>query len=187
MFKSISWQEFTIAVLVAAGCYYAFIIIIFYSRDIAAKLKGSSGATSPSKQALSPRQKDLMGAIENSTPIRKKPVVQSSASAEEVEVAETVIEPVVEQPQSPPADELIQELSNLFEIMKEGKPSQESYLKNIKTLFSQYTHLIGSDEYKRISLIIIEELKTKYQIFLSIEVIEELWPKEIVKHSNHSK
>lgn len=188
MFKSISWQEFLIAVSVAAGCYYAFIIIIFYRRDIAARLTCSSGSANPTKQAPSqPRPKNLMGAIANNPSIRKKPVAQSSANAEEVEIAETTSPPIVEQPQSPPADELLQELSNLFEIMKEGKPSQDSYLKNIKTLFSQYTHLIGSEEYTRISLLIIKELKTKHDIFLSTEVVEELWPKEIVKHSNHSK
>jgi hypothetical protein len=187
MFKSISWQEFVIAVSLAAGCYYAFIILIFYRRDITARLKGSSVSTNPSKQPpTEPRPKNLMGAIENSTPIRRKPVAQSSASPEEVEVAETTSPPIVEEAHSP-ADELLQELSNLFEIMKEGKPSQESYLKNIRTLFSQYTNLIGQEEYTRISLLIIEELKTKHDIFLSAEVMEELWPKETVKHSNHSK
>lgn len=127
-----------------------------------------------------------MGAIESSGPSKRRPIGQSSANAEQIQMAETVSEPAAEQMQGP-VDELLQELSNLFEIMKEGKPSQDAYLRNIKTLFSQYTHLIGSEEYTRISQLVIEELKTKHNIFLSTEMVEELWPKETVKHSNHSK
>ena len=188
MFKSISWQEFIIAVSIVAGCYYAFIVIVFYRKDIAARLRGGTVSSSPPKTAQNQtRPKNLMGAIESSAPLKRRPLGQSSANAEEIQMAETVSEPAAEQMQTGPADELLQELSNLFEIMKEGKPSQDAYLRNIKTLFSQYIHLIGSEEYTRISQLVIEELKTKHNIFLSTEMVEELWPKETVKHSNHSK
>jgi hypothetical protein len=188
MFKSISWEEFIIAICMVSGCYYAFIVIVFYRKDIMARLRGGAVSTSsPRTVPNQTRPKNLMGAIDASAPLKRKPIVQSSANAEEIEMAETVGAPVGEQAQSAPADELIQELGNLFEIMKEGKPAQDAYLRNIKTLFSQYTHLIGSEEYTRISQLIIEELKTKHNIFLSTELVEELWPKENLKHSNHSK
>ena len=187
MFKSISWQEFTIAVSVAAACYYAIIIIIFYFRDISARLKGGQGSTTQAKERhVSRPAKNLMGPITATPPVRKRPVVQSSATADEVEVAEDTGVPLVQEAGSTPADELLQELGNLFEIMKEGKPSQESYFKNIKTLLSQYTHLIGPAEYKRISKTISEELKTKHDVFLSTDALDELWPKETVKSNNHS-
>jgi len=188
MFKTISWQEFMVAVSVAAACYYAFIIAVFYRRDIAAKLRGETPSATPTKSTRpQERGRNFMGAISASSPVRRKPVAESSANAEEVEVAEMHVEAPVEQEQTPPGEELLQELGNLFEIMKEGKPSQDAYLKNIKTLFAQYTHLVGPEEFRRISLTIIEELKTKHDIFISTEVIEELWPKEKVKHSNQSK
>jgi hypothetical protein len=187
MFKTISWQEFTVAVSVAAACYYAFIAVVFYRRDIAAKLRGEPTSATATKSI--PRQKpssNFMGAISTTSPVRKKPVAESSASAEEVEVAQ-VPASSLEQEHSTPGGELLQELRNLFEIMKEGKPSQDAYLKNIKTLFAQYVHLIGLEEFTRISITIIEELKTRHDIFISMEMMEELWPKEKVKHSNHSK
>jgi hypothetical protein len=188
MFKSISWQEFVIALSIAAGCYYALIIIVFYSKDLAARLKGSTVPASPAKKTPShASQHTFMGSIDSNTPMRKKPVTQSSANADEFEVAETINALAVESPDTTPSDELLQELNNLFEIMKEGKPSQDSYVKNIKTLFAQYTHLIGPQDYTRISLLIIEELKTRHDIFLSTELVEELWKTETVKHSNHSK
>jgi hypothetical protein len=188
MFKSISWQEFIIAVSIVAGCYYAFIVIVFYRKDVIARLRGDAVSnSSPKRVANQTRPKNLMGVIDSSAPLRRKPIVQSSANAEEIEIAEGISGQVNEQAQSAPADELLQELCNLFEIMKEGKPTQDAYLRNIKTLFSQYTHLIGAEEHTRISQLIIEELKTKHDIFLSTDVMEELWPKETVKHSNHSK
>lgn len=183
MFKSISWQEFTIAVSVAAACYYAAIIIIFYSRDIAARLKGGRVSPVPVK-GPDPPARNLMGPIAPAIPVKRKPVAQSSASAEEVEVQEQPY-PAGEIP-STPVEELLQELRNLFEIMKEGKPSQESYVKNIKTLISQYSHLIRSEEYSKISQTIIEELKTKHDISLSTEVVDEFWPKESARNNNHT-
>jgi hypothetical protein len=188
MFKSISWQEFTIAVSIVAGCYYAFIVFVFYRKDIVARLKGGAVSTSSPKTVPSQTQpKNLMGAIDSSAPSKRKPIVQSTANAEEIEMNDTVSASVLEQTLSAPADELLNELGNLFEIMKEGKSSQDAYLRNIKTFVSQYSHLIGSEEYTRISQLIIEELKTKHDIFLSIELVEELWAKETVQHSNHSK
>jgi hypothetical protein len=188
MFKSISWQEFMIAVSIVAGCYYAFIVIVFYRKDIIARLRGGAISMNPPKAVPNQtRAKNLMGAIDSNSPLKRKPIVQTSANADEIEMAETVSAPVGEQAQSAAADELLQELSNLFEIMKEGKSAQDAYLRNIKTFVSQYSHLIGSEEYTRISQLIIEELKTKHDIFLSIELVEELWPKETVKHSNNSK
>ncbi len=185
MFKSISWQEFIIAVSVAAACYYAAIIIIFYSRDIAARLKGGRVSTGPAKVPETSRAaRNLMGPIAPAAPVKRKPVVQSSASAEEVEVQE---EPhAAEAIPSTAAEELLQELRNLFEIMKEGKPSQESYVKNINTLISQYSHLICSEEYSEISQTIVEELKTKHNIFLSTEMVDEFWPKESARNNSHT-
>jgi len=185
MVKSIPWQEVTIAVSVAAACYYAAIIIICYSRDIAAGLKGGRVSPAPVKvpETASPAR-TLMGPIAPATHVKRKPVVQSSASAEEVEVQEQPY-PAGEIP-STPVEELLQELRNLFEIMKEGKPSQESYVKNIKTLISQYSHLIRSEEYSKISQTIIEELKTKHDISLSTEVVDEFWPKESARNNNHT-
>lgn len=187
MFKSISWQEFTTAVSVAAACYYAVIIVIFYFRDISAKLKSGQVSTNQAKgREISRPAKNLMGPIATTPPVRKRPIVQSSATADEVEVAENTNVPVVDETHSVPADELLQELGNLFEIMREGKPSEESYVKNIKTLLRQYAHLIGSEEYTRISRTIFEELKTKHDVFLSADVLDELWPKETVKNKNDS-
>jgi TRAP-type uncharacterized transport system fused permease subunit len=187
MFKSISWQEFIIAASVAAGCYYTVIIIMFYLKDIAARLKGGQVSALQAKECQSPNPaKNVMGPIATPEPIRKKPVVQSSAAADELEVAENTNVPVVRTTQSTPAEELLQELGNLFEIMKEGKPSQESYIRNIKTLLGQYTPLIGTEEYARICKTIIEELKTKHDVILSAEAVDGLWPKENVKNNNHS-
>ena len=179
MFKSISWQEFLIAVSIAAVFYYAAIIIIFYSRDIAARRKGGRISARPVREPQSSRPaKDLMGPIAAATPIKTKPVAQSSASAEEVEVHDNST--------AAPADELLQELRNLFEIMKEGKPSQESYVKNIRTLLSQYTHLIGSEEHNRISHTITDELRTRHDVFLSTDVVDEFWRRESGINNNHS-
>lgn len=187
MFKSISWQEFILVIAVAAGCYYALIIILFYTKDIAARLKGGPISSRPStcgKPSLS--EKNLMGPIQN-TVTPKRPIRETSIAAEEVEITDSINHSTTDQNNLAPADELIHEICSLLEIMREGKPSQESYLKNIKTLLSQYPQLIGSQDYTRVTRTIIEELKTKHDVFLTTEVVEELWPKEILKHSNHSK
>lgn len=183
MFKSISWQEFIIAASIAAACYYAVIIIIFYSRDIAARLGGRVSARPLREPKSSPPAKNPMGPIAPMMPFKERPVVQSSACAEEVEMHDNSTALHV---QSAPAEELLQELRNLFDIMKEGKPSQESYVKNIKTLFSQYTHLIVSEEHNRITQTIIEELKTRHDVFLSTEDVNEFWPRESGGNNNHS-
>lgn len=41
MFKSISWQEYLLAVSVIAGAYYFIAIAIFYPGDVIALLKGA--------------------------------------------------------------------------------------------------------------------------------------------------
>lgn len=186
MFKSISWQEYIVVMSVAAGCYYAVIIILFYTKDIAARLKGGSVSSRPSSAGKpSPSDHNLMGPIQNPI-VPPMPIKQTSIAAAEVEVAENA-NPVTDEIDLTPADELIQEICNLFQIMKEGNPSQDAYLKNIKTLLSQYPQLLGTDDHTRVTRTIIQELQTKHDILLSTEAVEQLWPKETLKHTNHSK
>lgn len=170
---------------VAAGCYYALIIILFYTKDIAARLKGGSAPLEPSSPGKpSPSDYNLMGPIQNSI-VRPRQIKQTSLAADEVEVAENV-NPITDERDLTPADELIQELCCLFQIMKEGDPSQEAYLKNIKTLLSQYPQMLGSDDHKRVTRTIIQELQEKHDILLSTEVVEQLWPKETLNQTSHS-
>ena len=186
MFKFISWQEYIVVVAVAAGGYYAVIIILFYTKDIAARLKDGSVASragSPGKH--SPSDHNLMGPIQNPI-VPPRPIKQTSIATDEVEVAENA-NPITDESDLTPADELIQEICSLFQIMKEGNPSQDAYLKNIKTLLSQYPQLLGSEDHTRVTRTIVQELQTKHDVVLSTEVVEQLWPKETLKHTNHSK
>lgn len=186
MFKSISWQEYIGVMAVAAGCYYAGIIILFYTKDIAARLKGGSIPSTPSSPGKpSPGDHNLMGPVQNPI-VPPRPIKQTSIGAAEVEVAENV-NPITDEIDLTPADELIHEVCNLFQIMKEGDPSQEAYLKNIKTLLSQYPQLLGTDDHTRVTRTIVQELQTKHDVVLSTEVVEQLWPKGTLKHTNHSK
>lgn len=185
MFKSISWQEYIVVMAVAAGCYYSLIIILFYTKDIAARLKGGSVPSRPGSPGKpSPSDHNLMGPIQNSV-VPPRSIKQTSIGAAEVEVAENA-NPITDDSDLTPADELIQEICSLFQIMKEGNPSQDAYLKNIKTLLSQYPQLLGSDDHTRVTRTIVQELQTKHDILLSKEVVEQLWPKETLKHTNHS-
>lgn len=177
MFKSIAWQEFVIAAAAAAACYYTLILAVFYSREIAAKLKGTGGASEPLKARQTHRSPhNLMGPIAAFTPLQPGQARQSSASADEVEVADTVKTMESQDIGHTPGQELLHELTNLFEIMKEGQPSEEAYVKNIRTLISQYVHHINAEEYAGITQAIATELSASYGVKLSEDSVRDFWP-----------
>ena len=84
MFKSISWQEYLLAVGCLAAVYYVVAVAIFYFRDILLKFKGAaSSKAQPEISKTAKPQGKFMGSI--STSIRKKiPTKQSIASSEDL-------------------------------------------------------------------------------------------------------
>lgn len=89
MFKSISWQEYLLAVSVITGGYYFIVVAIFYSRDIVARLKGTAVAKSHITPATAKPKApgNFMGAIQNEVP-RRKIMTETVVEAEEIIVDE---------------------------------------------------------------------------------------------------
>jgi hypothetical protein len=174
MFKSISWQEYLTAVGLIAAAYYAFIILVFYSRDIFLKIKG---ATVPKKTSSEPVKQEkatsLMGAISN--PVRKKiPLKQSLISADEFIFDSDPEEMRAAHLGDSPAADLIESLDDLFITLAINKAERSEYIVNIRKLFHGYpenNHAIArQDVYGFIN----DNLKTSELIF-STEELDELW------------
>lgn len=166
MFKTISWQEYLLAVSLIAGAYYAAISAIFYSRNIAVRIKGR--AVSKPSPVVEPRQShgsNFMGAIQKDIP-RKALVSQSVAAAEEI---------TVEQRQSLP-DLIIDELHAIFVMLSEGPVEKATYSSSIKKIISKYWMHKGSPVQAEVATYITDYFTGNTEISFSVQEIDILWP-----------
>jgi hypothetical protein len=174
MFKSISWQEYLLAVGGIAGVYYAFIISVFYSRDIFLKIKG---AAVPKKTNSEPvkheKATSLMGAISN--PVRKKiPLKQSFIPAEEFTFYSDPEEMRAAHLADSPAADLIESLDDLFITLAIDKAERPEYIINIKKLFHAYPENNHGIARQDVYGFINDNLKAG-ELFFSTEELDELW------------
>ncbi len=167
MLKSISWPEYLLAVSLIAGAYYAVIIALFYSRDIAAKIKGA--AVQKSHPVVEPPRGHVvsfMGPIQKDVP-RKALVSQSVAAAEEI---------TVEQERQSLADLIIDELHAVFVMLSEGPVEKSTYTSSIKKIIGKYWMHKGSPVQAEVATYITDHFTGNTEISFSVQEIDILWP-----------
>ncbi len=177
MFKSISWQEYLLAVALLAAAYYVFIISVFYHRDIWQKIKGATvpkvKVTEPAKQR---QATPLMGAISN--PIRKKiPLKQSVIPADEFTFESDPEEMRAAHLAESPAAELIEALDDLFITLAINKAGRTDYIINIRKLFEAYPSNKKGNAREDVYGFIADNLMAS-EVSFSTEELDELWLNE---------
>ena len=188
MFKSISWQEYQLAVGLLALGYYAVIVSIFYSRDILLKLKGGEESKSNQQSSsLEEKPAKLMGSI--SQPVKKKiPLKQSVIIPEELTFESDPEEMVLAQREDSIAAELIEALDDLFTTMAVKKAQRPEYIIHMRKLFEVYSDLNMASAKQDIYSFIHDNLKSGELIF-STEELDSLWldENEEVIHKSTTK
>lgn len=177
MFKSISWQEYLLAVALLAAAYYVFIISVFYYRDIWQKIKGATVPKAKGTELAKERQATpLMGAISN--PIRKKiPLKQSFIPADEFTFESDPEEMRAAHLAGSPAAELIEALDDLFLTLAIDKAERAEYIINIRKLFEAYPANKQGNAKGDVYGFIADNFKTGEMSF-STEELDELWLNE---------
>ena len=174
MFKSISWQEYQLAVGLLALGYYAVIVSIFYSRDILLNLKGAE--ESKSRQQVSgseERPAKLMGSI--SQRVKKKiPLKQSVIVPEELAFESDLEDMILAQREDSPAAELIEMLDDLFTTMAVKKAKRPEYISHLRKLFEVYSDLNIASAKPDIYSFIHDSLKSA-ELTFSQEELDSLW------------
>lgn len=167
MLKSISWPEYLLAVSLIASAYYAVIIALFYSRDIAAKIKGAAvPKTHPVVEPPRGHVESFMGPILKDVP-RKALVSQSVAAAEEI---------TVEQERQSLADLIIDELHAVFVMLSEGPVEKSTYSSSIKKIIGKYWMHKGSPVQAEVATYITDHFTGNTEISFSVQEIDILWP-----------
>lgn len=169
MFETISWQEYFLAVSLAAGAYYALIILLFYSRDIADKIRGAAVQKPNPVVEHQSHASNFMGAVQQDIP-RKRLVSQSLAGAEEITVEQ-------EQGQSL-ADQIIDELHEIFVMLSEGSVEKATYSSSIKKIIGKYWMHKGSPVQAEVATYITDYFTGNTEISFSAQEIDILWPAE---------
>jgi hypothetical protein len=174
MFKSISWQEYLMAVGLLTAGYYIIVISVFYSRDVLLKLKGQAVSNNkPTQAATVDRGNTLMGAISN-PPRKKIPIKQSVLEAEELTFESDPEEMLLAQRADSPAAELIETLDDLFITLSIKRAQRSEYVINIRKLFQSYGEFKGSPARQDIYSFIQDNFKTG-ELTISTEELDTLW------------
>lgn len=181
MFKSISWQEYLLAISLIAGVYYFIVIAIFYSRDIVARLKGAA-VVKPQITATTAERKppgNFMGAIQKEVP-RRKIITETVAAAEEITVDEE------KQKAQSPAEQIIEQLEGMFNMMSEGVLEKSRYIKNIKSIISDCWKHKGTPVQVEVAAFIVSHFSGNKEVSFTIEEIDILWPSQEIETINQS-
>ncbi len=173
MFKSISWQDYLLAVGVLAAGYYLIVISVFYSRDILSRLKGATVSKTKAPQATPEAEaQKFMGAISN--PVKKKiPLKQSISEGEELTFESDPEKMLWAQWQDSSASELIEALDDLFTTLSIKKSHRPEYVINIRKVFQAYPDFNNKSAKQDIYSFIGESLKEG--LAFSTEELETLW------------
>lgn len=181
MFKSISWHEYLLVVSVIAGAYYIIVIAIFYPRDVIALLRGAL----VNKRRIAPTTAErkplgnFMGAIQNEVP-RRRIITETVVEAEEITVDEE------KQKAQTPAEEIIEQLEGIFNMMAEGVIEKPRYIKNIKSIISDCWKHKGTSVQAEVTAFIVNYFSGSKEVSFTIEEIDILWPSQEIETSNQS-
>jgi hypothetical protein len=145
MLHSISWQSFLTFIVVSAGTYYFFVILIYYKREISRLLKGKTFSTPP----------------ENGTELFSS-AQKGGTSNNPIDLFSL-------------AHELLEELKQVFSAaLREGYPRQELIVA-LQILLRNYKKLKQSDVQSEINNHIETQSKETCSITLSAAEIQRLW------------
>lgn len=178
MFKSISWQEYLVAVGCLAAGYYVVAISVFYSKDILNKFRAAAAPRDKSDTPKVDNSVDkLMGAI--STAFRKGiPKKQSTESLDKVTIQSEPEDLDAEKRLCSSAAELLDNLEDVFMILSSRKSDKGDYLRTIKNLFGLAPEFSDSSIREEISEFVIQYFKGNQIITFAKEEIDSLWANE---------
>jgi hypothetical protein len=176
MFSSISWSEFLNTAVIAVGTYYVVSTLLFYSKDLIAKIKKRE-ATSEGPLHEPSNYVTLMGAIKKDPPKKHQ---------QEVSAQDLVIEPsqnsngIHENSEHTlligSVSDLLHEVKVLAGVVKESNGSKEDGSPMFQSLLSNYPHLVGTKYQDSISVYIHDQVKTECSFEVDLREITSWWP-----------
>lgn len=180
MFNSISWQEFSNTAMVALGLYYVVTVVVFYSRDMVARIKNP-----PHPEAVDSERRNypLMGQIQKDTPkkhehsVEAQDLVVDPASGFRAERSEEslLINSV---------SHLLREVKVLARVVKESNGSKADAIPMFKSLLSNYAHLAATKYRESIVVFIHDTIRGACASEVSPGEIASWWPQEKVNDNN---
>ena len=183
MFSPISWQEFLNTALIALGLYYVVSVVIFYSRDMVARIKK---AGQPEPIDSEGGNSSLMGQIRKDTPKKHEDFVEaqdlvidpaSSSRAERSE--ETLLINSV--------SHLLREIKVLARVVKQSNGSKANATPMFQSLLSNYAHLAGTKYRESIMVFIHDTIRGECSFETALDEIDGWWPQEQENDNKQSK
>lgn len=186
MFNSVSWQEFSSAVSVIAGCYYVIASLLLYSQEIinifTQKDSKQIVAEVRDDQNNSNESIDLMGEIKYESQVNvpheiivesEEVITQSLTIAEEPITLVSVTLPEVALVNS--LAELTQEIKLLVATLP--GTSKEDIVLLFQHFLSRYPQLVQTSYCEAINLVISNSINEGCSIHFDTNEIKSWWPK----------
>jgi hypothetical protein len=175
MFNSISWQEFLTAALWAHLGYYLIVVVVFYPKDILAKVR-RSGIGSASSDAEKISSSNLMGNI-RPDPQPVKCTVKSDDV--QVSVAPSKDDYDAEQLENLASNKVLTDLLNEIRLVARVAAEDQSCdgLSMIKELLSNYA-AVPAHERQTINGFIVKEFRAQCSVELNVAQLSAAWPVE---------
>lgn len=181
MLNSISWPEFLNVALIALGLYYVVTVVIFYSKDLIARLRNPLQPGPVDSE--SSRNYPLMGPIRKDTPkkhehfVEAQDLVVDPANGSNAERSE-------EQLLIDSVSHLLRELKVLARVVKESNGSKADATSMFQSLLSNYAHLAATKYRESIMVFIHDTIRGDCAFEVSPGEIESWWPQERVNDNN---
>ena len=183
MFSPISWQEFLNTALIALGLYYVVSVVIFYSRDMVARIKKAAQREPADSER---RNYPLMGQIRKDTPKKHEDFVEAQ---------DLVIDPA--NPSNAERSEedllinsvshLLREVTVLARVVKESNGSKPDAIPMFQSLLSNYAHLAGTKYRESIMVFIHDTIRGQCPFDAALDEIDSWWPREQEKNDKQLK
>lgn len=187
MFNSISWTDFLLAIGCLVGAYYFVTGLLFYNKEIIARLKGAkrTPSTIPS-QPTNDNTDNLLGAIKRSPSVNEpeysedEDLVQfGESNATEIPVVNGISE------SKPDTDDglvlgkisdLLEEVKIILSLFAGEKPSKEDLASTLRALLEKYAGLATSRYLTTINIFLYDHCKDACTDELKPEDVSAWWP-----------
>lgn len=175
MFNSISWQEFLTAALWAHLGYYLIVIVVFYHKDVQAKVRRSN-VVPGSSDAEKISSSHLMGNIRPDPQPVKRTVKSDDV---QVSVAPSKDDYDAEQLENLASNKVLADLLNEIRLVARVAAEDKSSdgLSMIKELLSNYA-AVPVHERQTINEFIVKEFQTQCSVELDVTQVSAAWPVE---------
>jgi hypothetical protein len=180
MFNSISWQDFLDTALMALGTYYALSIVVFYSKDLIARFRGTQEGEAPPESGPN---RPLMGQIRTDAPEKHQDVVDAQDLVIDPD-STSGLDRTDEGLLINSVSHLLREVKVLARVIKESNGSKTDATPMFQSLLSNYSHLGETKFRESITLFVHDGIRHECAFEAALQEIDGWWPATETQNNN---